>query len=109
MILRIEFSKYTPKNTLESFLDKPRGTCLDSSSAKNITPIPIKDINPYISFWFIDDNTLKKFYGGKVSINSLPTYPGIIKANEILEYNRITLRELNISENELIEMLEPFL
>jgi hypothetical protein len=111
MIVRLEFTKNTPGSFVDTFLKKPRGTCLDSSSAHNITPTSIKQRGLHISFWFIDDNALKHFYGGKVCIRSLLTLPGIIGVNEILHDEKITLKKLHldISELELVKMLEPFL
>ena len=110
MIIRIEFNRIIPQSLLDSFLQKPKGTCLDSSSAKNITPTSIKQRGPHISFWFIDDYALTHFYGGKVSINSLLTFPGIIGAEEILHDEKITLHNLHldISEDELFSMLNQF-
>jgi hypothetical protein len=110
MILRLEFSKNISSFFLEHFLKKPRGTCLDSSSAHNITPTSIKQRGPHISFWFIDDNALKHFYGGKVCIHSLLTLSGIIDASEILHDEKITLEKLHldISQDELFSMLDTF-
>jgi hypothetical protein len=110
MILRLEFNRDTPSSFLESFLKNPRGTCLYSSSAHNITPSSIKAKGLYISFWFIDDNVLKHFYGGKVCIHSLHTHPGIIAASEILQDKKFTLDKLHfdISESQLSSILNPF-
>jgi len=49
--------------------------------------------------------------GGKVAIQSLLTYPGIIGTSEILHDNKITLHALTytLSKEELSGLLEPFL
>ena len=39
---------------------------------------------PHISFWYLNDETQIQYYGNKVSIQSLTTYPGVIHANVIL-------------------------
>lgn len=111
MIIRLEFNRTTPSSIIESFLQKPKGTCLHSSSAQNITPNSISATGQYVSFWFIEDKALKHFYGGKVAIHSLLTYPGIIGASEILRNNEITLHTLTykLSKEELSVLLEPFL
>ena len=111
MIIRLEFNRNTPSSTLDSFLQKPKGTCLHSSSAQNITPKHITARGQYVSFWFIEDKVLNHFYGGKVAIYSLLTFPGIIGASEILRDNEITLHTLTykLSKEELSGLLEPFL
>lgn len=110
MIIRLEFNRIIPQSILDSFLQKPTGTCLHSSSAHNITPTSIKQRGPHISFWCIDDKVLKHFYGGNVCIRSLLTFPGIIGAEEILHTEKITLEKLHldISEDELFSMLDTF-
>lgn len=111
MIIRLEFNRNTPSSIIESFLQKPKGTCLHSSSAQNITPNSISARGQYVSFWFIEDKALKHFYGGKVTVYSLLTHPGIIGASEILRDNEITLHTLTykLSKEELSGLLEPFL
>lgn len=108
MLIRVEFRSDYDYFTLKKFYEKPQGTILHSSSAVNITPEKLKG---YVSFWFLDDKHTEYFYGGKVSIHSLLTYPGIIGANEILHNEKITLHNLHldISEQDLVELLEPFL
>jgi hypothetical protein len=78
-----------------------KGTCLDSSFALNITPK--KFINA--SFWHIDNNALIKYYGNKVSINSLMTVPGIVSVKIISEDNIIFD---DLSENKIFTILDPF-
>lgn len=63
---------------------KKSSTLLASSSAYNITPDSIfKNYGWTLSFWYIDDAVLKKFYGGMVGIRALTTYPGVISVSVI--------------------------
>jgi hypothetical protein len=92
------------------FLHNPKGTCLSSSGAQNITPEHIKE-NIYVSFWHIDDIALKRFFGGKVTIHSLYTYQGV-KEVKILQFEEnITSEDINfrLTRAELDELLTPFL
>ena len=108
MILRVEFGPCYDAFSLKKFYETPTGTVLQSSSAVNITPEKLKG---FVSFWFLDDKHTQHFYGGKVSIHSLQTYPGIIGVSEILQDHKLTLQKLtyNISHEQLVKLLEPFL
>jgi hypothetical protein len=81
--------------------DYIKGTCLNSSFALIITPKKI--INA--SIWHLDNNALIKYYGNKVSINSLMTVPGIVSVKIISEDNIIFD---DLSENKIFTILDPF-
>jgi hypothetical protein len=109
MIIKLEFASFVPYNTVLMFLRNPKGTCLSSSKARNITPQKLKD-NVYISFWYIDDMALKYFFGGNVTIYSLQTYPGILKV-QILQFEKdITSDDINskFTDADISELLPPF-
>lgn len=91
MLIKITFNNNLSRNYI-------KGTCLDSSFASNITPKKI--VNAY--FWHIDNEALIKYYGNKVSINSLMTVNGIISVNIISEENIIFD---GLSENEIFTIL----
>ena len=109
MIIRLEFVSFIPFNIVRMFLRNPKGTCLVSSGAEDITPHHIKD-NVYISFWHIDDTALIKFFGGKVTIHSLRTYPGVSDI-QILKFEKDLKNEdiLRLTRAELDELLAPFI
>jgi hypothetical protein len=90
------------------FLHNPKGTCLVSSGARNITPEHIKD-NIYVSFWLIDDKAQKYFFGGKVTIDSLYTYPGIIDVKILKFEKKLTSEDImRLTSAEIDELLAPF-
>jgi hypothetical protein len=96
--------KLTYNNNISSNYIK--GTCLHSSFASNITPKKyVNEHSPHISFWHIDNDALIKYYGNKVSINSLITIPGIISVNVISEDNIIFN---DLTEDEICTILDPF-
>lgn len=110
MIIKLEFASFVAYNTVLMFLRNPKGTCLSSSKARNITPQELKD-TVYVSFWYIDDMALKYFFGGNVTIYSLQTYPGILKV-QILQFEKdITSDDINhrFSDDEITQLLLPFL
>ena len=110
MIIKLEFASFIPYNTVLMFLRNPKGTCLSSSKARNITPQKLND-TIYVSFWYIDDVALKHFFGGNVTIYSLRTHPGIIKA-QILQFEKnVTSDDINhrFSDDEITQLLLPFL
>jgi hypothetical protein len=100
------FDKNIAKNTLDNFYKNPKGTCLCCSTAENITPSKIKEITEHVSFWYINDSSLNKYYGDKVCINALKTYPGIKSVNIILSDKTIIYND--ITQNELYDILLPF-
>jgi hypothetical protein len=109
MIIRLKFASLIPFNTVRIFLHNPKGTCLVSSGAQNITPENIKE-NVYVSFWHIDDKALKEFFGGKVTIDALRTYPGV-RDVKILDFEKDLTSEAihyTITRDELDELLAPF-
>lgn len=109
MIIRLEFASFVPYSIMLEFLRNPKGTCLSSSGARNITPQKLKE-NIYLSFWHIDDKALKDFFGGKVTIDALRTYPGV-KDVKILNFEKkITTEDINfrLTRDELDELLAPF-
>ena len=108
MIIRLEFASCIPFNTVSMFLHNPKGTCLTSSGAQNITPEHVKE-NIYVSFWHIDDKALQYFFGGKVTIHSLYTYPGVIGV-KILEFEKNITSEdiMRLTSAEIDELLAPF-
>lgn len=111
MIVRIEFNKNVAQSALEDFFRNPVGTCLSSSSAINITPnLILNNHGPHISFWHLNDEAQIQYYGNKVSVNSLITYPGVIYANIILSDKHLTLDFIQdkLSEEELTNLLLPF-
>jgi hypothetical protein len=56
-------------------------TCLSSSGAFNTTPLSVaKNYGVSLSFWYVDDKVLEKFYGGRVGVRALTTYPGVLSA-----------------------------
>ena len=110
MIIRLEFASFVPYFTMLMFLKNPKGTCLSSSGARDITPQKLKD-NVYISFWYIDDIVLKGFFGGKVTIHSLQTHPGVVDV-KILQFEKdITSDDISfrLTTEELDSLLIPFL
>jgi len=110
MIIRLEFASFVPYFTMLMFLKNPKGTCLSSSGASNITPQKLKD-NVYLSFWHIDDMALKHFFGGKVTIHSLRTYPGVVDV-KILQFEKdITSDDISfrLTTEELDELLTQFI
>lgn len=51
MIFVLKFNTNINSYIIENFYKNPKGTCLHSSSAKNITPQKIVDVyGPYVSF-----------------------------------------------------------
>jgi hypothetical protein len=109
MIIRLEFASFVPYYRILRFLQNPKGTCLLSSKARNITPQKIKD-NVYVSFWHIDDMALKYFFGGKVTIYSLWAYPGVLNVKILKFEKEITTHDLSfrITTEELDALLIPF-
>jgi len=111
MIFKLEFSPYIDDTVLRNFFDKPKGTCLDSSSAINITPTEIqKEKGLYLTFWLIDDNVLVKYYGEKVCINSLCVYPGVKSVIIIPLEKHMTSHDIKfrLSEEEVNSLLLPY-
>ena len=50
-----------------------------------------------MSFWYVDEAALKKFYGGKTAIHALATYPGVISA---------TIMDLDVSPADLRDLTQ---
>jgi len=91
MIIRLEFNPSTDLLELYKFYKNPKGTCLSSSSAYNITPSKIiEKYNNLISFFYIDDETLETHFGKNVCIHALTTYPNIISVKIIESKEKIT-------------------
>lgn len=110
MIIRLEFASFVPYYTLREFLRNPKGTCLSSSGAQNITPAHIKE-NLYVSFWHIDDKALIQFFGGKVTVNALRTYLGVIDV-KILHFDKVLSSDdinLRLTPDDIKELLTPFI
>jgi hypothetical protein len=109
MIIRLEFASFVPYLTMFMFLKNPKGTCLSSSGARNITPQKVKD-NIYVSFWHIDDKALKYFFGGKVTIHSLRTYTGVVDVKILKFEKEITSDDISfkLKPEELDALLIPF-
>ena len=111
MIFKLEFSPYMDHTVLRDFFKNPKGTCLDSSSARNITPSKIqKEKGQYLTFWFIDDHILVKYYGEKVCINSLCVYPDVKSISIIYLEKKISLDDIKyrLSEEDLYSILHPY-
>ena len=111
MIFKLEFSPYMDDTVLRDFFKNPKGTCLDSSSARNITPSEIqKEKGHYLTFWFIDDDVLVKYYGEKVCINSLFVYPGVKSVTIIHVEKKISSNDIKYSmtDEDIYSMLLPF-
>ena len=110
MIIRLKFSDHISEHTLDEFYKNPRGTCLASSSAVKITPRSILcEKGDHVSFWYIPDSTLIQYYGSKVCINSLVTYPGVLIADEILSEMKLSDFAISdMSEKELYNIFIPF-
>jgi len=111
MIILLKFREVEDLHSVRKFLEKPEGTCLDSLSAKNITPQKIVIENGLlVSFWYLNDETLIQYYGGNISINSLITYPGIIAANIILSEKQMPSNTLDVmTEEDIYQILLPFI
>jgi hypothetical protein len=112
MIVRVEFLKDYNQPLIKEFYKDPKGTCLTSITAVNITPQKIMDqTKSHISFWFLDDECMKHHYGADVCINALTTRPGIIRSSIVLQSKKITYKmiEDDLSEEELYNMLLPLL
>jgi hypothetical protein len=79
-------------------------TCLSSLTAFNTTPHSVaKNYGIALSFWYVDEAALKKFYGGKTAIDALVTYPGVISATVMdLDIDPNTLRDLTQYELECL-------
>jgi len=109
MIIRLEFVSFIPFNTVRMFLHNPKGTCLTSSGARNITPEKIKE-NVYVSFWHIDDKALIQFFGGNITIYSLYTYPGVRDVKILNFEKKLTTEDIQhtLTRDELDELLAPF-
>ena len=106
MIFVLKFSNNIDSYSIEQFYKNPKGTCLNSSSAVNITPKKILNkYSPYLSFWDIPTNILTHFYGKKICIYSLITYPGIISVKILPETIVLTHK---MSQEEIYTVLEPF-
>ena len=68
------------KSLLRLFSQKM--TCLSSSGAFNTTPLSVAtNYGKTLSFWYVDDKVMEKFYGGRVGVRALTTYPGVISAS----------------------------
>jgi hypothetical protein len=103
MLIKLIFNNNLSSDYIKNFYKSPKGTCLNSSFASNITPKKIiNEYGLYISFWHIDNIALIKYYGNKVSINSLMTFTGIISVKVISEDNIIFD---DLSENEICTIL----
>ena len=73
-------------------------TCLSSLNAFNTTPLSVaKNYGIALSFWYVDEIALKKFYGGKTAIDALVTYPGVISA---------TMMNLDVDPNKLRDLTQ---
>jgi hypothetical protein len=106
MIFVLKFNNNIDSYVIQQFYKYPKGTCLDSSSTVNITPKKIvNQYGPYISFWDINDDFLIRYYGKKICIYSLITYPGIISV-KILPENIVLTHEM--SQEEIYTILDPF-
>jgi hypothetical protein len=82
-------------------------TCLSSSCAFNTTPLSvIKNYGVTLSFWYVDEIALKKFYGGRVGVRALTTYPGVLSATVMdLDVHPADLRDL--TQYQLESLLWP--
>jgi len=113
MFLRLKLSDATDEFTTLKFYENPKGTCLASSCAIHITPRKVPNKYPgreKLSFWHIDDRVLEEFYGERVCINSLLTYPGVVSVKVILRETDITNEMISwLSDDELYEMLQPYM
>jgi hypothetical protein len=113
MIIRLKFFDYVDEFTLLKFYENPKGTCLESVSAANITPRAVRSEYPgrdKLSFWHIDDEALDKFYGNRVCISSLYTYPGVESVKNIAKLHHISLGIISwMKDDELYDLLKPFI
>jgi hypothetical protein len=91
-------------------LFRQKATCLSSSDVFNTTPLSvIKNYGNTLSFWYVDEAALKKFYGGKTAIHALATYPGVISATIMdLDVSPADLRDLTQYELECLVWSEEF-
>ena len=106
MIFLLKFNNIIDSYKIDQFYKNPKGTCLDSSSAVNITPKKIIDqYGLYISFWDINNDTLIRYYGKKICIYSLITYPGIISVKILPENIILTYK---MSQEEIYNILYPY-
>jgi len=113
MIIRLKFFNYVDEFTLLKFYENPKGTCLASFSATNITPRKVRSEYPgrdKLSFWHIDDRALDTFYGGKICLSSLYTYPGVESCKNIVELHDIThIMVTWLKDDDIYAMLTPFI
>lgn len=113
MFLRLKFGDATDEFTTLKFYENPKGTCLASSSAIHITPRKVRNEYPgreKVSFWHIENQVLEEFYGERVCINSLLTYPGVVSVKVILRDTDITNEMISwLSDDELYELLQPYM
>ena len=113
MIIRLKFFDYVDEFTLLKFYENPKGTCLASFSATNITPRKVCSQYPgrdKLSFWHIDDAALDKYYGDKVCLHSLYTYPGVESCKKILELHDISHAMVTwLKDGAIYDMLKPFI
>ena len=113
MIIRLKFFDYIDEFTLLKFYENPQGTCLASPSSANITPRKIRSKYPgrdKITFWHIDKEALDQFYGDKVCINSLYTYPGVESVTNIVELRDISAGMVTwLKDDDIYDMLKPFI
>ena len=79
-------------------------TCLSSSGAFNTTPLSVAtNYGKTLSFWYVDDKVMEKFYGGRVGVRALTTYPGVISASIMdLDVDPNKLRDLTQYELECL-------
>ena len=113
MIISLKFFNYVDEFTLLKFYENPKGTCLASPSATNITPRKIRSYYPgrdKLSFWHIDDAALDQFYGDRVCIHSLYTYPGVESVKNIVKLHHISAGMVTwMKDDEIYNMLKQFI
>lgn len=98
MIIKLTCSiREDHKNSLLRLFSQ-KVTCLSSSSVFNTTPLSVaKNYGNTLSFWYVDDEALKKFYGGKTAIHALCTYPGVLRA---------TVMDIHVSPADLRDLTQ---
>ena len=95
MIIKLSCSiRQDLQGSLIRLFSKKALTCLSSSGAFNTTPLSvIKNYGVSLSFWYVDNKVLEKFYGGRVGVRALTTYPGVLSVS-VLEDIHSTADEL---------------
>jgi hypothetical protein len=94
MIIKLTCSTYLP-DVIKLFKGKTP-SCLGSKGAFNTTPISVaQHYGHTLSYWYLDDAVLTKFYGGRVSVRALTTYPGVVSVSIIeTDATEYTLRDM---------------